>query len=188
MNDQREHWSPPRTKAKRGPPCNGAALAGASWLAHERVEVSGASMLPALRPGDRLVVLRLPRRWPLRPGQLVALRDPRTPGGAPSSSSGSPRSRQVPSSCAATTTRRARTAAPSVPCPVRWCEVWCSTGTGQVRPADSEMVGSGHYNCRMAQIPPIAGTTWGPSSGSNGDRHGCHSGGSQSWPASPTRT
>jgi nickel-type superoxide dismutase maturation protease len=36
-------------------------------------------MLPTLEPGDRLLVVRLPRRWPVRPGDLVALRDPRTP-------------------------------------------------------------------------------------------------------------
>jgi nickel-type superoxide dismutase maturation protease len=81
MNDQREHWSRRARRRSVALLATGAALAGASWLAHERVEVSGASMLPALRPGDRLVVLRLPRRWPLRPGQLVAVRDPRTPGG-----------------------------------------------------------------------------------------------------------
>ncbi len=37
-------------------------------------------MTPALVPGDRLVVARLPRRWPVRPGDLVAASDPRDPG------------------------------------------------------------------------------------------------------------
>jgi signal peptidase I len=40
-----------------------------------RVEVHGPSMLPTLAPGDRLLVLRWPRRL-LRPGHLVALRTP----------------------------------------------------------------------------------------------------------------
>jgi nickel-type superoxide dismutase maturation protease len=44
------------------------------------VVVEGRSMLPTLEPGDHLLVLRLPKRWPLRPGQLVALSDPRDPG------------------------------------------------------------------------------------------------------------
>jgi nickel-type superoxide dismutase maturation protease len=39
-----------------------------------RVEVSGLSMAPTLRPGDRLLVARWPR---LRPGHVIALRDPR---------------------------------------------------------------------------------------------------------------
>jgi nickel-type superoxide dismutase maturation protease len=46
-----------------------------------RVEVVGASMAPALLGGDRLVVVRLPWAPPFgpRPGQVVALRDPRRP-------------------------------------------------------------------------------------------------------------
>ena len=42
----------------------------------QRVEVAGDSMRPTLEPGDRLVV------WspgPVRPGDLVAVRDPRDP-------------------------------------------------------------------------------------------------------------
>ncbi|MEO7837033.1 MAG: S26 family signal peptidase [Acidimicrobiales bacterium] len=39
-----------------------------------RVEVFGDSMLPALRPGERLLVVRTRRA---RPGQLVVVRDPR---------------------------------------------------------------------------------------------------------------
>ena len=48
--------------------------AGVLWRAVRRVEVVGDSMLPALRPGDRLLVLR---GAPARPGHVVALADPR---------------------------------------------------------------------------------------------------------------
>lgn len=41
-----------------------------------RVEVHGPSMLPTLRPGDRLLAVRAKRA---RPGQLVVVRDPRSP-------------------------------------------------------------------------------------------------------------
>jgi nickel-type superoxide dismutase maturation protease len=56
-----------------------AALAMARYHPIRRVEVVGSSMVPALLPGDRLVVMRFPWRSPLRPGpgQVVALRDPR---------------------------------------------------------------------------------------------------------------
>ncbi len=56
-------------------------LATVRYRPFRRVEVVGSSMVPALLPGDRLVVLRLPWRSPLRPGpgQVVALRDPRRP-------------------------------------------------------------------------------------------------------------
>jgi nickel-type superoxide dismutase maturation protease len=43
-----------------------------------RVEVSGLSMQPTLQPGDRVVVVR-PRFRRLRPGDVVAIRDPRAP-------------------------------------------------------------------------------------------------------------
>jgi nickel-type superoxide dismutase maturation protease len=46
-----------------------------------RVEVSGSSMRPALLPGDRLLVVSPPvlrPRWP-RPGEVIAVRDPRDP-------------------------------------------------------------------------------------------------------------
>jgi nickel-type superoxide dismutase maturation protease len=46
-----------------------------------RIEVVGSSMAPALLPGDRLVVVAqpwAPGRWP-RPGEVVAVRDPRRP-------------------------------------------------------------------------------------------------------------
>jgi nickel-type superoxide dismutase maturation protease len=46
-----------------------------------RVEVVGASMSPALLPGDRLLVMDLPgflSRWP-EPGEVIAVRDPRDP-------------------------------------------------------------------------------------------------------------
>jgi nickel-type superoxide dismutase maturation protease len=42
------------------------------------VEVTGGSMLPALRPGDWLLVRRGGRR--VRPGDVVVARHPRTPG------------------------------------------------------------------------------------------------------------
>ncbi len=36
-------------------------------------------MAPTLLPGDRLLVLRVPPFWPLRPATLVAVPDPRGP-------------------------------------------------------------------------------------------------------------
>lgn len=42
----------------------------------ERLEITGESMLPLLLPGDRVLVLRGGRT---RPGDLVALADPRQP-------------------------------------------------------------------------------------------------------------
>ena len=65
-----------RPQARRGLAAVAVAVVAARSL--RRVEVVGDSMRPALLPGDRLVVCR----WsPLRPGDVVALRDPRT--GAP---------------------------------------------------------------------------------------------------------
>ncbi len=55
-----------------------AAFIGAR-LATRRVVVEGRSMVPTFDPADRLLVVRLPRRWPLRPGDVVALTDPREP-------------------------------------------------------------------------------------------------------------
>jgi len=43
----------------------------------ERVQVQGASMLPTLRAGDRLLAVRWPVRAPLRVGWLVTVPDPR---------------------------------------------------------------------------------------------------------------
>ena len=52
-------------------------VAGAGlWWAVRRVVVGGR-MAPRLDPGDRLAVVRLPRWWPVVPGQLVAVPDPR---------------------------------------------------------------------------------------------------------------
>lgn len=48
----------------------------AAWRPVRRVEVVGESMLPALRPGERLLVVRGRRA---RPGDVVAVRDPRAP-------------------------------------------------------------------------------------------------------------
>jgi nickel-type superoxide dismutase maturation protease len=58
-----------------------AAAATGLWRSLRRVEVTGSSMSPTLRPGDRLVVMARPwgpPRWP-KPGQVVAVRDPRRP-------------------------------------------------------------------------------------------------------------
>jgi nickel-type superoxide dismutase maturation protease len=55
-----------------------AALAALAARVLRRVEVEGDSMLPALAPGDRLLVFRHPR-WRWRVGQVAALRDPRHP-------------------------------------------------------------------------------------------------------------
>ncbi len=58
------------------------ALGRAASRSLRRVEVLGASMAPTLEEGDRLLVVALPRRWPLYTGQLVAVVDPRDgPGG-----------------------------------------------------------------------------------------------------------
>jgi nickel-type superoxide dismutase maturation protease len=51
------------------------ALIAAAARTFRRIEVTGDSMRPTLTPGDRLLVWRWGR---LRPGDLVALRDPRT--------------------------------------------------------------------------------------------------------------
>ncbi len=42
-----------------------------------RVEAVGDSMLPTLAAGDRLLVVRTLGGWLVRPGTLVAVRDPR---------------------------------------------------------------------------------------------------------------
>lgn len=52
-----------------------AAAAAVVALRPRRVEVVGESMLPALRPGDRLLLLRLP----VPRGAVVAVTDPREP-------------------------------------------------------------------------------------------------------------
>jgi nickel-type superoxide dismutase maturation protease len=53
-----------------------AVVSVAFWRPVRRVEVVGPSMGPALLPGDRLLVLRGGRA---RPGDVVALADPREP-------------------------------------------------------------------------------------------------------------
>ena len=53
-------------------------LAGAR-MALLRVRAVGDSMEPVVRSGDHLVVLRVARSRTLRPGDLVALHDPRLP-------------------------------------------------------------------------------------------------------------
>ena len=52
------------------------AAAAWRWLRPDRVAVDGESMSPALRPGDRLLLLR----GRVRRGDVVAFRHPRLPG------------------------------------------------------------------------------------------------------------
>jgi inner membrane protease subunit 1 len=53
-------------------------MPGGGWL--DAVEVRGASMAPALLPGDRLLIeSRSLRRRPPRPGEIVVAVDPREP-------------------------------------------------------------------------------------------------------------
>lgn len=56
-----------------------AAVLPVACLGMRRVVVEGRSMVPAFQPGDRVLVARLPRAWPLRPGIVVAVPDPREP-------------------------------------------------------------------------------------------------------------
>jgi nickel-type superoxide dismutase maturation protease len=46
----------------------------------KRVTVEGGSMEPSLEAGDRLLFVRRPPWWPLRPGDVVAAADPRGTG------------------------------------------------------------------------------------------------------------
>lgn len=57
----------------------GAAVVAGARLGTRRVVVDGRSMVPAFEPGDRLLVVRLPRWWPVQPGDVVAFADPRAP-------------------------------------------------------------------------------------------------------------
>jgi len=67
-----------RRHRRRGPWAAAGALAVVLVaLGVRRHEVVGDSMLPTLEPGDRVLVVRVPRRWPLTPGSLVAVPDPR---------------------------------------------------------------------------------------------------------------
>ncbi|HET9077199.1 MAG TPA: nickel-type superoxide dismutase maturation protease [Acidimicrobiales bacterium] len=52
-----------------------AASGVAALIRVRRLVVEGDSMRPGFQPGDRLLVVG---PWPLRPGQVVALADPRT--------------------------------------------------------------------------------------------------------------
>ncbi|MGA3214275.1 MAG: nickel-type superoxide dismutase maturation protease [Acidimicrobiales bacterium] len=56
---------------------SGAVAATVIWARPRRVVVEGVSMVPALAPGDRLLVVNLGRP---REGDIVALRDPTEPG------------------------------------------------------------------------------------------------------------
>ncbi|MHB1930899.1 MAG: nickel-type superoxide dismutase maturation protease [Acidimicrobiales bacterium] len=84
--DRRSRHEPPRRAPAAGIPWApvGILLVGVVAVGLRaglrRVVVEGTSMVPALVPGERLLVVRLPRRWPVRPGQLVAAADPRDPG------------------------------------------------------------------------------------------------------------
>ncbi len=60
----------------RGAIAGTLAAAVALALQVRRVEVVGDSMRPALQPGDRLLVLRTRH---VRPGDMVAIADPRKP-------------------------------------------------------------------------------------------------------------
>jgi nickel-type superoxide dismutase maturation protease len=51
-------------------------LAGTAARRFQRIEITGESMVPALEPGDRVVVVRAGR---LRTGDIVACADPRNP-------------------------------------------------------------------------------------------------------------
>ena len=55
----------------------GAALGAFAARRVRRIEVHGPSMRPTLEPGDRLVVVRV---MGPRPGDIVAVEDPRNPG------------------------------------------------------------------------------------------------------------
>jgi nickel-type superoxide dismutase maturation protease len=52
------------------------AVVALAWRDVIRVEVQGESMAPTLRPGDRMLALV---RFRGRPGDIVAVRDPRLP-------------------------------------------------------------------------------------------------------------
>jgi nickel-type superoxide dismutase maturation protease len=59
----------------------GAVLGRSLGRSVQRVEVTGPSMAPTLRPGDRLLVVGTPwspQPWP-KPGSVIAVRDPRLP-------------------------------------------------------------------------------------------------------------
>lgn len=55
----------------------GLAAAALTATGLRRFEVTGASMVPALRPGDRVLIVRSRK---LTPGQVVVVGDPRRPG------------------------------------------------------------------------------------------------------------
>ncbi len=76
----RRHRSPSRQAALLVATALAAGAAAAAGSVR-RVRVTGASMEPTLSAGDHLIVVRLPVAWPLHPGDLVALRDPRVAGG-----------------------------------------------------------------------------------------------------------
>ncbi|MGH9108280.1 MAG: nickel-type superoxide dismutase maturation protease [Acidimicrobiales bacterium] len=81
---RRKNSRPSSSGHRRLPALGLAGAAGAALVAApallRRVVVSGRSMEPALGPGDRLVVVRVPAWWPIADGSMVAVHDPRRPG------------------------------------------------------------------------------------------------------------
>jgi nickel-type superoxide dismutase maturation protease len=53
-----------------------AVAAAVAWAAPRRLVIQGASMRPTLEPGDRVITTRAVR---IRPGDIVAVPDPRRP-------------------------------------------------------------------------------------------------------------
>src|ERR1035437_3772745 len=85
------HFTPTQRRALATLSAIIAILIGSGmWLARSvrRVSIEGGSMAPALLPGDRLLVIKPPQLlqsrfigkepW-MKPGEVVAVRDPRHP-------------------------------------------------------------------------------------------------------------
>jgi nickel-type superoxide dismutase maturation protease len=72
----RLHLTQRRSVLSAGASLLTALVVALGWVRPRRLVVSGTSMLPTLRPGDRLLVARIGRP---RPDDLVVIRDPRTP-------------------------------------------------------------------------------------------------------------
>src|ERR1700689_3371314 len=72
----RLHLTQRRSVLSAGASLLTALVVALGWVRPRRLVVSGTSMLPTLRPGDRLLVARIGRP---RPDDLVVIRDPRLP-------------------------------------------------------------------------------------------------------------